>query len=209
MVHLSHAVTDGVGGVEMFANIYDLERDPPPQDVPPLPIPQDLSPNDLMRQGINRLPGRSWAAFVACWAEPRKRSDSDPRPGPRSVGRRGLRPVRRPGDEPRRGTVARAAAPQPVVAQRSDRYRVRRSAQGGQGGRRVDQRRLPGRAVRCPAALPRGQGRADRHAADGDPGQPALRQRSRRREPLRRGQPRRADRSRRSREADQEHSRPR
>jgi diacylglycerol O-acyltransferase len=40
----------------MFANIYDLERDPPPQAPPPLPIPQDLSPNDLMRQGINRLP---------------------------------------------------------------------------------------------------------------------------------------------------------
>ncbi|RDH80140.1 wax ester/triacylglycerol synthase family O-acyltransferase [Mycolicibacterium moriokaense] len=57
MVHLSHAVTDGVGGVEMFANIYDLERDPPQEAAPPLPIPQDLSPNDLMRQGINRLPG--------------------------------------------------------------------------------------------------------------------------------------------------------
>jgi WS/DGAT/MGAT family acyltransferase len=57
MLHLSHAVTDGVGGVEMFANIYDVERDPPPQDLAPLPIPQDLSPNDLMRQGINRLPG--------------------------------------------------------------------------------------------------------------------------------------------------------
>jgi diacylglycerol O-acyltransferase / wax synthase len=57
VVHLSHAVTDGVGGVEMFANLYDLERDPPPQEVPPLPVPQDLSPNDLMRQGINRLPG--------------------------------------------------------------------------------------------------------------------------------------------------------
>ncbi|WP_123029407.1 wax ester/triacylglycerol synthase family O-acyltransferase [Mycolicibacterium stellerae] len=57
MVHLSHAVTDGVGGVEMFANIYDLERDPPSQGAPPLPIPQDLSPNDLMRQGFNRLPG--------------------------------------------------------------------------------------------------------------------------------------------------------
>jgi diacylglycerol O-acyltransferase len=57
MVHLSHAVTDGVGGVEMFANLYDLERDPPPQDSPPLPIPSDLSPNDLMRQGFNRLPG--------------------------------------------------------------------------------------------------------------------------------------------------------
>src|ERR1700710_2490687 len=30
MLHLSHAITDGVGSVEMFANIYDLERDPAP-----------------------------------------------------------------------------------------------------------------------------------------------------------------------------------
>jgi WS/DGAT/MGAT family acyltransferase len=57
MVHLSHAVTDGVGGVEMFANLYDLEREPPPQPIAPLPIPSDLSPNDLMRSGFNRLPG--------------------------------------------------------------------------------------------------------------------------------------------------------
>src|SRR5690606_1319647 len=53
----SHAVTDGVGGVEMFANLYDFERDPPPQSTPPLPIPSDLSPNDLMRAGMTRLPG--------------------------------------------------------------------------------------------------------------------------------------------------------
>jgi diacylglycerol O-acyltransferase len=57
LLHLSHAVTDGVGGVEMFAQIYDLERDPPAQPPPPQPIPQDLSPNDLMREGINQLPG--------------------------------------------------------------------------------------------------------------------------------------------------------
>jgi diacylglycerol O-acyltransferase len=57
MVHLSHAVTDGVGGVEMFANLYDLERDPQQEAAPPVPIPQDLSPNDLMREGFNRLPG--------------------------------------------------------------------------------------------------------------------------------------------------------
>lgn len=57
ILHLSHAVTDGVGLVEMFASIYDLERDPEPTATPPVPIPQDLSPNDLMRQGINRLPG--------------------------------------------------------------------------------------------------------------------------------------------------------
>jgi WS/DGAT/MGAT family acyltransferase len=57
MLHLSHAVTDGVGSVEMFANVYDLERDPAPQADAPLPIPQDLSPNDLMRLGFNKLPG--------------------------------------------------------------------------------------------------------------------------------------------------------
>ena len=35
----------------MFAEIYDLERDPPAKPTPPLPIPEDLTPNDLMRAG--------------------------------------------------------------------------------------------------------------------------------------------------------------
>jgi diacylglycerol O-acyltransferase / wax synthase len=56
LLHLSHAVTDGVGATEMFAEIYDIEREPPSRPTPPQPIPQDLSPNDLMRQGLNRLP---------------------------------------------------------------------------------------------------------------------------------------------------------
>jgi WS/DGAT/MGAT family acyltransferase len=56
LLHLSHAITDGVGSVEMFAYIYDLERDPPPQPTPDQPIPQDLSANDLMREGLNNLP---------------------------------------------------------------------------------------------------------------------------------------------------------
>lgn len=56
LLHLSHAVTDGVGAGQMFAEIYDVERDPPAKPPPPLPIPQDLTSNDLMRQGINHLP---------------------------------------------------------------------------------------------------------------------------------------------------------
>ena len=56
LLHMSHAVTDGVGSVEMFAHIYDLERDPPAQPASPQPIPQDLSANDLMREGLNQLP---------------------------------------------------------------------------------------------------------------------------------------------------------
>ena len=57
LMHISHAVTDGVGGAEMFGRIYDLERDPPAKSLPPQPVPQDLSPNDLMRTGITELPG--------------------------------------------------------------------------------------------------------------------------------------------------------
>ncbi|MCV7225369.1 wax ester/triacylglycerol synthase family O-acyltransferase [Mycolicibacterium komossense] len=57
LLHLSHAVSDGVGSVEMFSQIYDLERDPEPKPAPPMPIPTDLSANDLMREGINSLPG--------------------------------------------------------------------------------------------------------------------------------------------------------
>ena len=57
ILHLSHAVTDGVGSIEMFAHIYDLERDPEPRPEAPLPIPEDLSSNDLMRQGFNRCRG--------------------------------------------------------------------------------------------------------------------------------------------------------
>ena len=76
LLHMSHAVTDGVGAVEMFANIYDMERDPPPKQPAPLPIPEDVSPNDLARAGINRLPvtiagtlrdALSGAAKIAGW----------------------------------------------------------------------------------------------------------------------------------------------
>src|ERR1700736_4405011 len=35
MVHMSHAVTDGVGAVEMFAHVYALERDPPQRELVP------------------------------------------------------------------------------------------------------------------------------------------------------------------------------
>ena len=40
----------------MFAHIYNLERDVEIGELAPLPIPQDLSANDLMKLGINRLP---------------------------------------------------------------------------------------------------------------------------------------------------------
>jgi diacylglycerol O-acyltransferase / wax synthase len=56
--HMSHAVTDGMGGLQMFAHLYDDERDPPPRALAPLPIPQDLSAGQLMVTGLNQLPAR-------------------------------------------------------------------------------------------------------------------------------------------------------
>lgn len=53
----SHALTDGVGTVEMLSLFYELECDPPAEPTPPQPIPDDLPANDLMWAGINRLPG--------------------------------------------------------------------------------------------------------------------------------------------------------
>ncbi len=57
LLHLSHAVTDGMGAMAMFAEIYDLEPDPPDRPVPPMPVPEDLSSADLMRAGLGQLPG--------------------------------------------------------------------------------------------------------------------------------------------------------
>lgn len=57
LLHLSHAVTDGVGATAMFAEIYDLERNPKPRPAAPLPVPEDITPTDLMRDGIGHLPG--------------------------------------------------------------------------------------------------------------------------------------------------------
>ena len=207
MVHLSHAVTDGVGGVEMFANIYDLERDPPPQDAPPLPIPQDLSPNDLMRQGFNRLPGAiAGGVRDALYG------------AAQAVGHVIRDPVSSVGsavDYAMSGArvMGPAAEPSPVLRRRSlssrsdaidiefgDLHRAAKAAGGS-----INDAYLAGLcgALRL---YHEAHGRADRHVADGDTGQHAIRQRPRRRKPFRRSQSRRADRPRRPREADQEHS---
>jgi diacylglycerol O-acyltransferase / wax synthase len=113
LLHLSHAVTDGVGSVEMFAHIYDLERDPPPEPTPAQPIPQDLSANDLMREGINHLP----AAVVggvrsALWGAVSTVGRAVTNPGGTVAGafdyaRSGVR------------VMSRAAEPSPVLRRRS------------------------------------------------------------------------------------------
>jgi WS/DGAT/MGAT family acyltransferase len=55
--HASHAVSDGVGAMELFAELYDPERDAPAKEIPLQPIPHELSGNSLMLNGLMELPG--------------------------------------------------------------------------------------------------------------------------------------------------------
>lgn len=190
LLHVSHAVTDGVGGVEMFAQIYDLERDPPPRSTPPQPIPEDLSPNDLMRRGINHLPiavvggvldALSGAVSMAGRAVLEPVSTVS---GILGYARSGIR------------VLNRAAEPSPLLRRRSLTTRteaidirladLHKAAKAGGGS--INDAYLAGL---CGALrpLPRGPGRADQHAADGGAGQPAGRGRCGRRQPVHRCQP--------------------
>ncbi|HYB46596.1 MAG TPA: wax ester/triacylglycerol synthase family O-acyltransferase [Streptosporangiaceae bacterium] len=56
LTKLSHAITDGLGGVALFEQVYDMERQPGPRPLPPVPIPRDVSGGDLLRSSLQRLP---------------------------------------------------------------------------------------------------------------------------------------------------------
>ncbi len=62
LTKLSHAVTDGLGGIALFEQVYDTERDPAPRPMPPLPIPRDVTGNDLVRSSLERLPETALSA---------------------------------------------------------------------------------------------------------------------------------------------------
>src|SRR5579863_7786151 len=58
----SHAITDGLGGIALFEQVYDAERDPGPRPLAPVPIPRDVTGNDLLRAGLRRLPETALSA---------------------------------------------------------------------------------------------------------------------------------------------------
>ena len=57
--HVSHVITDGVGGVSMAEQMYDLDREGTARRMPPLPTPGELSRNELAVAGVRELPGRT------------------------------------------------------------------------------------------------------------------------------------------------------
>lgn len=57
LLHMSHAVVDGVGSVKMFAPIYDLEREPVSESAPSQQGSLRHTATTSLRDGINHLPG--------------------------------------------------------------------------------------------------------------------------------------------------------
>jgi HAD superfamily hydrolase (TIGR01490 family) len=53
---MSHAVTDGVGAVRLFGALFDTEARPNRRPLPPAPIPEDVTPQELQRAELARLP---------------------------------------------------------------------------------------------------------------------------------------------------------
>src|SRR5438874_2738011 len=62
LTKLSHAITDGLGGIALFEQVYDTERNPEPRPMPPVPVPRDVSGGDLLRDSIRQLPETTFAA---------------------------------------------------------------------------------------------------------------------------------------------------
>lgn len=56
LFRMSHAVTDGVGAVRLFAALFDTEAQPTRRPLPPPPIPEDVTPEELQRTELARLP---------------------------------------------------------------------------------------------------------------------------------------------------------
>jgi diacylglycerol O-acyltransferase / wax synthase len=56
VLKINHAITDGVGGIELAHQIYDAQRDADRGPLPPLPVPEDVSPTDLVRSALRNTP---------------------------------------------------------------------------------------------------------------------------------------------------------
>ena len=68
LTKLSHAITDGLGGIALFEQVYDTERDPLPRPMPPIPIPRDVTGEDLVRDSFTHLPQTAYRPAAGRWA---------------------------------------------------------------------------------------------------------------------------------------------
>lgn len=53
---MNHAITDGMGGQDYTTVIFDREPDAPRREMPPKPVPVDVTPRDLMQKAVRSAP---------------------------------------------------------------------------------------------------------------------------------------------------------
>jgi diacylglycerol O-acyltransferase len=56
LMKMSHAVSDGMGSASLFGALFDDEREPEQAPMPPEPIPEDVTPDELLRETLRRAP---------------------------------------------------------------------------------------------------------------------------------------------------------
>lgn len=64
---VSHALSDGVGGIEINSVIFDRERRAPRRPMPPVPVPEDATPDELATEELGRVASHAFD-FAAKWA---------------------------------------------------------------------------------------------------------------------------------------------
>lgn len=69
IIKMSHAITDGVGAVKLFAALIDTERTPGNGDLPPEPIPEDVTPEELLERSLRRLPASALHVAKTRWRD--------------------------------------------------------------------------------------------------------------------------------------------
>jgi diacylglycerol O-acyltransferase len=62
---VNHAVTDGMGGVQLMALLFSTEREATPPAMPPVPVSADVTPRDLAQRGLASLPRDALAQLRA------------------------------------------------------------------------------------------------------------------------------------------------
>jgi diacylglycerol O-acyltransferase len=70
VLKISHAFADGVGALKLFAELFNAEPDADLGILPPAPVPEDVTPDDLVREALRRTPhatlqGAKLAGLVA------------------------------------------------------------------------------------------------------------------------------------------------
>lgn len=52
LMKLHHSVTDGMGGLQLFEELFDLDPKATERPMPPMPIPEELSGEELLKQSL-------------------------------------------------------------------------------------------------------------------------------------------------------------